>query len=192
MSSTFVRSKKKKVDNKTASVGKNASDNNKTTEEAAPSAVAAVVAVPPVEDEEQVPARSSSSGSAGRIAASLSSSSLLLKGTKPWMNGATITSSGLRGLDSLVLVCGGQPLGTCLLIEEDKWTTSLASTIVKYWCAEVSKMMRKSDEKGERLCAEMVLACCVYLLLLTTLNFRHVMICRRRLSLTTSICSSPS
>ena len=58
-----------------------------------------------------------------------------LQGTKPCFGGATQTSSGLRDLDAIL--GGGQPLGTCLLVEEDRWTNSLASTIVRYWCAEV-------------------------------------------------------
>jgi hypothetical protein len=32
---------------------------------------------------------------------------------------------------------GGQPLGTCLLLEEDRWTRSLGLTLMKYWCAQV-------------------------------------------------------
>ena len=77
--------------------------------------------------------------SAGSSSSSSSSSSptvlLGLKGTKPWTGGITLTSTGLREFDNL-LVCGGQPLGTCMLIEEDRWT-SLSSSLVKYWCSEV-------------------------------------------------------
>ena len=58
-----------------------------------------------------------------------------LRGTKPWTGGTTLTSSGLRDLDGIL--GGGQPLGTCLLVEEDRWTQSLALSVVRYWCAEV-------------------------------------------------------
>ena len=58
-----------------------------------------------------------------------------LRGTKPWTGGITLTSSGLRDLDNIL--GGGQPLGTCILIEEDRWTESLSSSLVRYWCAEV-------------------------------------------------------
>lgn len=61
-------------------------------------------------------------------------SMLGLRGTKPWTGGTTLTSSGLRDLDGIL--GGGQPLGTCLLVEEDRWTNSLASSLVRYWCAE--------------------------------------------------------
>ena len=67
-----------------------------------------------------------------------SSSMLGLRGTKPWTGGTTLTSSGLRDLDGIL--GGGQPLGTCLLVEEDRWTQSLALSFVRYWCAEVSKL----------------------------------------------------
>jgi hypothetical protein len=65
------------------------------------------------------------------------SSSLLAQcpGTKPSAGGVTLTSSGLRDLDQLL--SGGQPLGTCLLLEEDRWTRSLGLTLMKYWCAQV-------------------------------------------------------
>jgi hypothetical protein len=35
------------------------------------------------------------------------------------------------------LLGGGQPLGTCILLQEDRWTRDLASSLLKYWCAEV-------------------------------------------------------
>lgn len=57
-----------------------------------------------------------------------------LKGTKLWTGGITQTSVGLRDLDTIL--GGGQPLGTCLLVEEDRWTRDLATCFVKYWCAE--------------------------------------------------------
>ena len=59
----------------------------------------------------------------------------VLKGTKPWTGGITLTSVGLRDLDTIL--GGGQPLGTCLLLDEDRWTRDLALCLVKYWCAEV-------------------------------------------------------
>ena len=58
-----------------------------------------------------------------------------LAGTKSWTGGITLTSSGLRDLDA-ILGGAGQPLGTCILVEEDRWTQSLASTLVRYWSAE--------------------------------------------------------
>ena len=72
------------------------------------------------------------------IGSSSSSSMLGLRGTKPWTGGTTLTSSGLRDLDGIL--GGGQPLGTCLLVEEDRWTQSLALSLVRYWCAEVSQL----------------------------------------------------
>ena len=60
-----------------------------------------------------------------------------MKGTKPSTGGITTTSSGLRDLDQ-ILGSSGQPLGTCLYLEQDRWTQSLAATLVKYWCAQVS------------------------------------------------------
>jgi hypothetical protein len=59
-----------------------------------------------------------------------------LKGTKAWTGGITLTSVGLRDLDSIL--GGGQPLGTCLLLEEDRWTRDLSLCLIKYWCAEAS------------------------------------------------------
>mmetsp|Transcript_6126 Transcript_6126/g.9250 ORF Transcript_6126/g.9250 Transcript_6126/m.9250 type:complete len:520 (+) Transcript_6126:60-1619(+) len=55
-------------------------------------------------------------------------------GTKPSKGGLTLTSSGLRELDAII--GGGQPLGTAMLIEEDRWTQDLALALVRYWCAE--------------------------------------------------------
>lgn len=55
-------------------------------------------------------------------------------GTKPWIGGLTLTSSGLRELDAIY--SGGQPLGTAILLEEDRWTQDLAMAIVRYWSAE--------------------------------------------------------
>ena len=60
---------------------------------------------------------------------------LNLIGTKPWAGGITLTSTGLRDLDNIL--GSGQPLGTCIWLEEDRWTQSLARTLIKYWCAEV-------------------------------------------------------
>jgi len=55
-------------------------------------------------------------------------------GTKPWIGGLTLTSSGLREFDAIL--GGGQPLGTAMLIEEDRWTQDLAFALVRYWSAE--------------------------------------------------------
>lgn len=60
-------------------------------------------------------------------------------GTKPWIGGLSLTSSGLRDLD--VIIGGGQPLGTAILIEEDRWTQDLAFALVRYWAAEVSNLL---------------------------------------------------
>ena len=58
-----------------------------------------------------------------------------LKGVKPWQGGAYLTSVGLNDLDNIV--GGGQILGTCILLEEDRLKSQdLAITLVKYWCAE--------------------------------------------------------
>ena len=60
-----------------------------------------------------------------------------LVGTKPATGGVTLTSFGLRDADQIL--GGGQPLGTCVLLEQDRWTKSLATTLMKYWCAQVSE-----------------------------------------------------
>ena len=57
------------------------------------------------------------------------------RGTKPWTGGAHVTSSGLNELDSIL--GGGQPIGTCLLVQEDRYT-DLNRVLVRYWAAEVS------------------------------------------------------
>ena len=66
---------------------------------------------------------------------SASTAVLERKGTKPWMGGLTLTSSGLRELDAIL--GGGQPLETAILVEEDRWTQDLALALARYWCAEV-------------------------------------------------------
>jgi len=55
------------------------------------------------------------------------------RGTKPWTGGAHLTSSGLREFDSIL--GGGQPIGTCLLVQEDRYT-DLCHVLVRYWAAE--------------------------------------------------------
>jgi hypothetical protein len=65
----------------------------------------------------------------------VASSVIGLSGTKPWTGGITLTSVGLRELDAIL--GGGQPLGTCILLEEDRWTRDLGTCLAKYWCAEV-------------------------------------------------------
>jgi hypothetical protein len=59
----------------------------------------------------------------------------ILKGTKLWTGGVSISSSGNRELD--VILGGGQPIGTSILIEEDRWSQDLILCLVKNWCAEV-------------------------------------------------------
>jgi hypothetical protein len=67
------------------------------------------------------------------------SSLFRLRGVKPWQGGAYLTSSGLNDLDSIL--GGGHVLGTSILLEEDRlWTRNLATTLVKYWCAEVCSL----------------------------------------------------
>jgi len=66
-------------------------------------------------------------------------------GTKPWIGGLTLTSTGLRELDAIV--GGGQPLGTVILAEEDRWTQDLALCLVRYWSAEV-RISLTVDEGG--------------------------------------------
>lgn len=66
----------------------------------------------------------------------LSSSAVLERvGTKPWVGGFTLTSSGLREFDAIL--GGGQPLGTAMLLEEDRWTQDLAMALMRYWAGEV-------------------------------------------------------
>ena len=74
---------------------------------------------------------------ARRGLSSSSSPALLLgaKGIKPWAGGIHLTSVGLNDLDAIL--GGGQPLGTCILLQEDRWTRDLAQSLVKYWVAEV-------------------------------------------------------
>lgn len=67
--------------------------------------------------------------------AKTSTSLLGARGVKPWTGGIHLTSVGLNDLDAIL--GGGQPLGTCILLQEDRWTRDLALSLVKYWCAEV-------------------------------------------------------
>lgn len=53
---------------------------------------------------------------------------------KPWTGGIHLTSVGVTELDNIL--GGGQPLGTCILLQEDRWTRDLAWSLLKYWCAE--------------------------------------------------------
>jgi PAXNEB protein len=67
---------------------------------------------------------------------------LQLPGTKVWTAGCVLVSTGLRELDALILGAppggsGGQPLGSCILIESDH-SSILSNHLVLYWCAEVS------------------------------------------------------
>jgi hypothetical protein len=45
---------------------------------------------------------------------------------------------GVRDVDAIF--GGGQPLGTCVLLEEDRWTLDFGWSLVRYWCAEVSQI----------------------------------------------------
>ena len=73
----------------------------------------------------------SSAGSAVIPAATV----LRHRGTKPWTGGSSLTSCGLRELDGIL--GSGQPLGTCILLEEDRYT-DLCHVLARYWAAEVS------------------------------------------------------
>ncbi|KAL7471653.1 hypothetical protein ACHAXS_011940 [Conticribra weissflogii] len=71
-----------------------------------------------------------------------------LPGTKPWTNNLTLTSFGLREIDSFMFSStagsnaggggggGGQPLQTLVILEEDRLTDDLARALCRYWCAE--------------------------------------------------------
>jgi len=74
--------------------------------------------------------------SGGSESPSTATSLLGYRGVKPWTGGIHLTSAGLNDLD--VILGGGQPLGTCILLREDRWTRDLALSLVKYWTAEVS------------------------------------------------------
>jgi hypothetical protein len=74
--------------------------------------------------------------------------SLLLPGTKPWTGGITLTSTGLREWDDLLLGLdsasgstsfggGGQALGTAIYIGQDRWTMHLSLALLRYYCAQV-------------------------------------------------------
>jgi len=65
------------------------------------------------------------------------------KGTRPWVGGLTLTSSGLREFDAIL--GGGQPLGTVILVEEDRWTQDLALALTRCWCAEFLRFSRMID-----------------------------------------------
>mmetsp|Transcript_14561 Transcript_14561/g.16793 ORF Transcript_14561/g.16793 Transcript_14561/m.16793 type:complete len:502 (-) Transcript_14561:197-1702(-) len=59
-----------------------------------------------------------------------------LRGTRLWTGGITLVSSGHREFDKL-LGSNGQPLGTAMLIEEDRFSCGdLGSTLARYWMAE--------------------------------------------------------
>ena len=63
-----------------------------------------------------------------------------LPGTKSWTNNLTLTSFGLREIDSFLFSSGGegggQPLQTLVMLEEDRLTDDLARALSRYWCAE--------------------------------------------------------
>jgi PAXNEB protein len=90
------------------------------------------------------------------VAGSTRSHLVGLRGTKPSEGGAYLTSTGLRDLDTLL--SGGHPLGTVILVEEDRWTNRLAHTLVRYWCAEalaqghplVVPTLDDSDDKSNK------------------------------------------
>ncbi len=88
------------------------------------------------ESEVSLPSSSSLPSSRTAIATSTTSAGLVsLRGTKPWVGGSYLTSCGLRELDGII--GGGQPIGSCLLLEEDRYT-DLCHILARYWAAEVS------------------------------------------------------
>lgn len=84
-------------------------------------------------------------GSLGSSTIQSPSSSLLsaTRGIKAWTGGIHLTSVGLNDLDTIL--GGGQPLGTSILLQEDRWTRDLALSLLKYWVAEVSTIIRESS-----------------------------------------------
>jgi hypothetical protein len=82
------------------------------------------------------PNSSSSSSSFSSSSLTTTPSFATLQGVRPWWQGGTyLTSVGLHELDTIL--GGGQPLGTALLLEEDRFMYDLARSLTKYWCAEV-------------------------------------------------------
>ena len=65
-------------------------------------------------------------------------------GVRPWAGGIHLTSVGLNELDAIL--GGGQPLGTCIVVRQDRWTRDLGLTLVRYWCAEVGSSALAPDE----------------------------------------------
>ena len=57
-----------------------------------------------------------------------------LPGTKNWTGGLTLISTGLREIDAIL--GGGQPLGTAILLEEDRLSFDLGMCLARYWGAE--------------------------------------------------------
>lgn len=86
------------------------------------------------ESEESLPYSSSTSPSSS-TPITTSAGLALLRGTKPWVGGSYLTSCGIRELDGII--GGGQPIGSCLLLEEDRYT-DLCHILARYWAAEVS------------------------------------------------------
>lgn len=66
------------------------------------------------------------------------------KGVRPWAGGIHLTSTGLTDLDNLL--GGGLPLGTSLIIQEDRWTRDLALSLLKYFCAEVCNTNKAASQ----------------------------------------------
>jgi PAXNEB protein len=81
-----------------------------------------------------------------------------MPGTKPWTGGLTLTSTGLRELDAIIS-SAGQPLGSCIFIEEDRWTNHLSKALVQYWCAEVCVCAVVSLQKDLKLTLLKLIKC---------------------------------
>jgi len=66
-----------------------------------------------------------------------------LPGTRPWTSNLTVTSFGLREVDTLLFSAGGrdaggggQPLRTLTVLEEDRLSDDLSRALCRCWCAE--------------------------------------------------------
>ena len=131
MSSSFKRRGTKK-----ATTSSSSSPSSVPTPSAAPASVSssASSSISPLPQPHQLPQRT------------VSVSSSLLPGTRPWTSNLTVTSFGLREIDSFLFSPGGgggkdgggggQPLQTLVLLEEDRLTDDLSRALCRYWCAE--------------------------------------------------------
>ena len=93
---------------------------------------------PPISSTQNISTTSNAQPSPSQQQRTVSSSNL--PGTKPWTNNLTLTSFGLREIDSFFFSSGGEgggiPLMSLILLEEDRLTDDLARSLCRYWCAE--------------------------------------------------------